>query len=485
MPANLPHESSVSTFRINLPYQSSARNHEANRSTFTPRHLINNTPLARATGSDFGIHTGASTFLYCVHVEGISLRTVITGMDSSRSLREIKACFGCARSKRSCNKQMPSCQRCVERAIRCHYPTTRRYLRSKPAINIQSQRLGQARLQVSARQTEHPQIPAYNFVSDLPNQDSPITNHVTYKPWFVGLNTWTIENKGMATCHFNSGSSYGSSQLEDWTNSLRQWLRQWVDEGSNPFIHKRLYYDTGLPLCLEDAWTTLTAYFSKTALNRHLVVQIIEHRIDALLQSQPHDDTPFMGVSSLQTIQHLARVQALFIYQYLLVCDGTIRHRAMAERYIPTLMQWCDYAWQSATFDSFLNEQFLTTMDPNEPDAVAETLASNHWKAWILSESLRRTWIICTSTVAAYLRERDGWNECAGEVRYTACQGLWDASSSAMWLELSSKQDPLFVRSLHVDELLIKGTPDEMDSFSAALILLLVGRDKMESCGYK
>ncbi|KAF4334888.1 RNA polymerase ii mediator complex component [Fusarium beomiforme] len=352
-------------------------------------------------------------------------------------------------------------------------------------MNTQSKRLDQARLQGSARQTEHPTMPAHNYVRDLPNLDSSMTNHVTYKPWFVGLDTWTIENKGATTCRFSSGPLYGSPQLGDWTRSLRQWLRQWVDESSNPFIHKQLYFDTGLPLCLEDAWTTLTAYFSKTALNKHLVMQIIEHRVDALLQSQPRDDISFMGVSSLQTIQHLARVQALFIYQYLQICDGSIRHRAMAERYIPTLMQWCEYLWQSATLDSVLNEQFLTTTDPNEPDAMAETLASKHWKAWILSESLRRTWIVCTTTIAAYLRERDGWNECAGEVRYTACQGLWDASSSASWLELGSKQDPLFVRSLHVDELLSNVTPTKVDSFSAALMRLLIEKDKMESWGYK
>ncbi|KAH7205634.1 hypothetical protein BKA60DRAFT_578635 [Fusarium oxysporum] len=396
---------------------------------------------------------------------------------------EQKACFGCATAKRACDKQKPSCQRCDERAIRCQYPTTRRYLRSKSATNASSQHSNRVGLQGSTGQTGHLRTPASDCVADLPTLGSSITSSFTYKPWFVGLETWAIENRGVTTCRFSSGPSYGSPQLGDWTKSLWNWLRQWVDEGNNPFIHKQLYLDTGLPPCLEDAWTTLTAYFSKTALNTPLVMQIIEHRVDALLQSQPHDDASFMAVPSLQTIQHLARVQALFIYQFLQFYDGCIRQRAMADRSIPTLLQWCEHLWQSVILDAVHNEQSLTTIDMNSSDAMAETPTSKHWKAWILSESLRRTWVVCTSTIAAYLRERDGWNECAGEIRYTACQGLWDASSSAMWLQLSSRRDPLFVRSLHVDELLLSVAPTEVDTFSTALMRLLIGRDEMESWG--
>ncbi|KAF4962140.1 hypothetical protein FSARC_9757 [Fusarium sarcochroum] len=389
-------------------------------------------------------------------------------MGSSLPLSEQKACFGCATAKRACDKQKPSCQR---------------YLRSKPATNSPSQHPERARLQGSARQTEHLNTPANDCMTDLLTLDTPIAWSAPYKPWFVGLETWTIENKGVATCRFSSGPSHGSPQLGDWTKSLWHWLRQWVDEGSCPFIHKQLYFDTGLPPCLQDAWTTLTAYFSKTALNKHLVMQIIEHRVETLLQSQPHDDTSFMAVPSLQTVQHLARVQALFIYQYLQFYDGCVRQRAMAERHIPTLMLWCEHLWQSATLDAVHNEQFPTTMDLSEPDAMAETLTSKNWKAWVLSESLRRTWIVFISTIAAYLTERDGWSECSGEIRFTTRRGLWDASSSAMWLELSSKRDPLFIRSLHVDELLLNAGPTEVDSFAVALMRLLIGKDDMDSWG--
>ncbi|KAM0318848.1 hypothetical protein ACHAPQ_010541, partial [Fusarium lateritium] len=217
-------------------------------------------------------------------------------------------------------------------------------------------------------------MPEGDCVVSLPTLGSPTVSPVTHKPWFVGLETWTIENKGATTCRFGSGPSHGSPQLADWTGSIWRWLRQWVDEGNNPFIHKQLYFDTGLPSCLEDAWTTLAAYFSKTALNKPVVMRIIEHRVDALLQSQTYDDTSFMAVPSLQTIEHLARVQALFIYQYLQFYDGCIRQRAIAERCIPTLLQWCEHLFQSAALDAVYNEQIATTMDMDNPNATAEDL---------------------------------------------------------------------------------------------------------------
>ncbi|UPL01517.1 hypothetical protein LCI18_012451 [Fusarium solani-melongenae] len=423
-------------------------------------------------------------------------------MNSSLPLSELKACLGCASAKRACDKQKPSCQRCAERTIPCQYPTTRRYFRARPptyapkADTVAAITLGQrvdrtTRLQDSGRSAEHANTPTADHgpmdamdatdATDL----SPATflnpSPATYKLWFVCLDTWTIENVGLVACRFTSGPTHGSSQHRDWTRALEGWLHQWLNEGHNPFIHKQLYLDSGFPSCLQDAWATLAAYFAMTPLNKHIVMQILEQRVDTLLQSQPHDDASLMAVPSLQTIQHLARVQALFIYQYLRLYDGCVRQRAMAENCITTLLLWCDHLWQSATLDANHDPQILNALESGDAGSVNEALASQHWKAWILSESLRRTWLVCTSMIAAYLRERDGWNECAGEIRFTACSELWDSSSSGTWAELISKRDPLFVRSLHVDELLSSVSPTEVDSFSITLMRLLITGERMDS----
>ena len=40
-----------------------------------------------------------------------------------------KACISCIRSKRRCDKKLPSCRRCTEKEIICRYPSERPYSR--------------------------------------------------------------------------------------------------------------------------------------------------------------------------------------------------------------------------------------------------------------------------------------------------------------------------------------------------------------------
>ncbi|WYZ34239.1 hypothetical protein EsH8_I_000515 [Colletotrichum jinshuiense] len=307
----------------------------------------------------------------------------------------------------------------------------------------------------------------------------PAANSAIYRLWFLEMETWSIESIGTSTCRFNLGPMRISEGLQIWTSNLTGWLRQWVKEGCNPFIHQQLYLDTGLPRCLQDAWTTLTAYFSKTPQNNHIVMKIIEDRADGLLQEQAHDDDSFMAVPGLRTVEHLARVQALFIYQYLRLHDGSIRQRALAESSIGTLLVWCAQLWQSATMDADHGMQL--SKDSDQSAVYSEQTTLSHWKAWILSESVRRTWLTCHSTLAVYFRERDGWNECTGEIKFTASQGLWNAASSRAWAGLVSEREPLFVKSLHVDELLSTAMYSEVDNFSTVLMALLMGREEVDS----
>ncbi|KAH6988844.1 hypothetical protein BKA56DRAFT_574754 [Ilyonectria sp. MPI-CAGE-AT-0026] len=413
-------------------------------------------------------------------------------MMSPLPLSERKACRECAKAKRTCDKRMPSCQRCSARSLDCQYSTVRRYSRAPPA-SARPERISPSNALVPHVHVQHPylqvprrQVGLYNTarvhpLTDPPTANSPTATPVTYTLWFLELETWAIDNVGTSTCRFNPDPIPVSMGVKSWNSSVAGWLRQWVEEGCNPFIHKQLYLDTPLPQCLQDAWLTLTAYSCKTAQNEHIVMNIIEDRANSLLQAQIHDDDSFMAVPGLQTIEHLARVQALFVYQYLRLYDGSIRQRALAENSIPVLQTWCQQLWQSAALDADHDTQLLSTPVLSGLDPKDELTTPPQWKAWILSESVRRTWLVCQSTLAAYFRERDGWNECTGEIRFTACQGLWDATSSGSWAELASGREPLFVKSLHVDELLSTAMPTEVDSFSTVFMTLLMGREKVDS----
>lgn len=398
---------------------------------------------------------------------------------------ERKTCLACAGAKRTCDKHFPKCQRCTEKNLDCQYPTTRRYARASSTSARRARvRAGDALIPDVA----NPQPQAPRRQPNITDEARPLTPNSStgtafrYKPWFKGPEAWEVRPVDTSMCRFNPGPIRSSSGAKIWSTSLGDWLRHWVEKGHNPFIHRELYYDTGLPQCLQDAWTTATAYFSKTALNEHIVLNIIENRADGLvLQAQVQDNASFMAVPGPQTIDHLARVQALFIYQVIRLYDGSIRQRALAENCFQTLLPWCQQLWQSATSDAYQETPLPGSAGLDRLDPSDEMASLPHWKSWILSESVRRTWLVCHSTFAAYFRERDGWNTCTGEIRFTACEGLWDAASSTSWAELASRRDPLFVQSLHVDELLSTAMAMEVDIFSKIFMTLLMGKERIDS----
>ncbi|CEI67818.1 hypothetical protein FVEN_g9618 [Fusarium venenatum] len=343
-------------------------------------------------------------------------------------LSQRKACLTCAKAKRTCDKRTPICQRCAEKNLACQYPSTRRYYRVNPAsasqdtlrsewVALSTDITNKTGRQMDSNMMENHQV------TPLAGR-SPTVIPVSCGNWFLNVETWTIENVGATNCCINPSPTHMSICVKSWTTIVGGWLCQWVKEGCNPFIHQQLYSDTGLPQCLQDAWTTLTAYMSKTAQNEHITMQIVQDRANGLLQTQTPDDGSFMSVTSIPTLEHLVRVQALFIYQHIRLFDGSIRQRSLAEKEIQTLSTWCQQLWQSATLDASCEVGLLNHTGFN--GAHDEECATNPglWRAWILSESIRRTWLVCQSTMAAYLRERDGWNFSPGEIRFTACQGL-------------------------------------------------------------
>ena len=64
--------------------------------------------------------------------------------------------------------------------------------------------------------------------------------------------------------------------FKEGTRTIRQWLRQWITEGSTAFIHPRLYH-CQLPQCLQDAYISSTAYFLKGSANKEMINRSFNH----------------------------------------------------------------------------------------------------------------------------------------------------------------------------------------------------------------
>jgi hypothetical protein len=123
----------------------------------------------------------------------------------------------------------------------------------------------------------------------------------------------------------------------DLSRLLRQvvaWLTDWVEQGRNPFIHRQLYRYR-MPLCVQDAFMSLSAYLSKTSANENIIYRIIEDRVMQLVA----EGIPSLGASpqSVDTLEHLGRIEALLVYQCVGLYDGNVRLRYLAEQHIPVL----------------------------------------------------------------------------------------------------------------------------------------------------
>ncbi|KAH7148255.1 hypothetical protein EDB81DRAFT_649553 [Dactylonectria macrodidyma] len=398
---------------------------------------------------------------------------------------ERKACAPCTRAKRRCDKGSPACRRCMEKETVCQYPATRRYARATaPLLDAHAPCDIDSQQNSLLRQTPYilPQFGDHVEEEEMAELELSL---VVPSPalrafdgsWFLNTDTWAIQHMS-TNCQT---APIHVSTLKRWIDGVWEWLRQWIREGCNPFIHKQLYFHTGLPQCLQDAWAALTAYFSKTSDNEDITMEIIHGRARGLLAQQTWDDDSIMAVPFMETAEHLARVQALFIYQFIRLFDGCIRQRALAEKDIPTMSTWCQQLWQSVNLDanggvwnSWGNSFNGETTDDGDP-------TTKLWKLWILSESIRRTWLITNSMQTIFMILRDEYAACPGGLQCTARQGLWDAGSSSAWAEVVQRSDPIFVSCLQADQIFSANKASDIDCFSTLLLQSLWGVEKVEN----
>ncbi|KAI3316647.1 hypothetical protein HD806DRAFT_552122 [Xylariaceae sp. AK1471] len=403
-----------------------------------------------------------------------------------------KACFSCIRAKRRCDKSLPSCQRCIEKEVLCKYPSTRPYTRRgtrPPAPELPCEQAvalvsEQAVPPVSAPTTQV----SWNSESfrsyweqgetELNGDNSIITPPMLVKPrWFLQGDSWSIHEYELEDVQLNIGASH----WKGYAKCVRRWLQQWVVDNHCPFIHRQLYVKIGLPACLQDAYASLAAYTSKTEKNEDLVMQLVEDKANALLRQHESSQLfPLTGsyetptpVPIVNTFDHLARVQALFIYQFIRLFDGDIRHRAQAERHSATLQEWKTQLWESAKLNAYVQDTLGDSgLSTTQWHGALEPIAQ-FWHEWILAESVRRTWMVVTYTDAVYLTLRDGQAVCPGSIAYTLRRSLWGAVSATEWYWLVNNENPLFMRSDPPKMLLAKASPREVDEFGLSIASIM------------
>lgn len=279
-----------------------------------------------------------------------------------------------------------------------------------------------------------------------------------------------------------------------------------------------------MPDCVQDAFTALTAYYAVTPTTKLATMRMINNRANKLVdsQSQPYlapDTSDFANSApsiALDTLTHVSRTQALFIYQMIRLFDGDIRSRAQAEEHRDVLNAWACQMFASARLDCsgvalLSREDGGCSNVPSVGNSASQTnslpvngvvttlsraVASDPlslWRAWILAESVRRTYLMATFMQSVYHNIKHGWSVCPGGAAFTARAGLWDATTAWTWYRetrrkasklgtnMSVSKSLLLLESLDAWGILQENEPGDVDEFTIAVLQIAYGLDLVEN----
>ncbi|CAK7232379.1 hypothetical protein SCUCBS95973_008240 [Sporothrix curviconia] len=162
-----------------------------------------------------------------------------------------------------------------------------------------------------------------------------------------------------------------------------------------------------------------------------MILKIVEDQASKLVNEYDHGNGD--PAQSLSLLDQVARLHALIVYQSISLFDGDIRTRHLAEARLPLLGQWSQQLLSSArqkfsSTTALLDMTVALHCGPMDSD-------EHPWYLWILTESIRRTWLIGGGLEAIYSMLQRGWYPCPGGVMFTTRQGVWDAPSALAWEE--------------------------------------------------
>jgi hypothetical protein len=379
---------------------------------------------------------------------------------------ETRACRACATAKRRCGKEIPHCLRCRERGVECTY------LSARPTCFVLSEGDGlfQVEHPVHSRGADYSTL---SFSPDLPKFPSDVFDSLPYASWFTSPETWKIDRSLLL--EFTSSTVVS---LKGLLSKFHRWLTEWVEMRSNPFIHSRLYR-TRFPRSVQDAYTALSCYLHKSTSNEQIMFQIIEDRAKRLVVE--HTLPP------ADSLEHLARVQALLIYQVLCLYDGDIRLRHIAESNIPVLYSCMEQMVEHASNAICLGSSIISS--PHEQTTVGSCLSDIHcenllWYSWILAESIRRTWLVASGVQGTYLVIQQGRAiPCQGGMMITTRQGAWEAKSAGVWEKLCPEVNVGLMQVAETDRLFAEAAPEDVDDFAMLILQATFGEERLERWG--
>lgn len=297
--------------------------------------------------------------------------------------------------------------------------------------------------------------------------------------WFLAPETWGVAHDGDAA----ASEAVTRATIKEYIVLVQSWMERWCSTGSNPFIHHRLY-SSNFPACVQIAYATLASYIHRTPANTDIVLRIVEDRSADLLRDNGAVLDKFItnewacGESEHDgdLLSQLSRLHALMVYQIIGLFDGDTRARYVAEGRVGVQVTWAGRLHGSAA-SNLSNAQSVAThlVGPTPTNS-----AQHHWYLWILSESIRRTWLVALSVPCVFSALQQRWSACPGGIMYTNRRGLWAATTAARWQSQCKEKSPWFLQRFECAKLFDVAKPVDIDEFGIAMLNMTLGQEAVE-----
>jgi hypothetical protein len=191
---------------------------------------------------------------------------------------------------------------------------------------------------------------------------------------------------------------------------------------------------------------------------------------------------------ALDSLEHIARVHALLVYQFLGLYDGDIRLRHLSETYIPVLNRWMREMVQHISQAACLGGSVISATYEQTAAGFSQFCIPQDenllWYAWIVAESVRRTWVIGSGVQVIFLVLQQGVAvPCQGGMMFTTRQGVWEAQSAVAWEKLCSEGPVGLMQAADADRLFTEAAVEDVNEFTKAVLEITFGKESMERWG--
>lgn len=328
-----------------------------------------------------------------------------------------RSCQACVKARRRCNLATPCCERCSAKRIKCCYvnqpapATSDKHSTSmiKPikepqglSIDLDQQSLSllvvrgelDTGLQIYIRQVLRDGPPLARL--DISWQDE---SSVVSRPKDGGLRIFN-------PLHLEVVRVFDQTSLHRLSSILQSFPGEFAEDNTTSFIHPGIY-KTNLPSQLRDVKDICYSfqvggnYLADHRL--HTLRSIIRRLLRSSTQASSFPET-------------LAYAQSIILTQIIRLLSCSDPNSDQIERDNESMWALTHTLWQKAP------TQLPSTLSP--------------WQAWLFSESVRRTILVCNILLAVYSSLKRGYtihSLCIEALPFDLRTQLWDARAEEEW----------------------------------------------------